>query len=254
MMVKTSAAAMRTIVWITWRQLFARRRVWLAVAIAVLPYVLTFLYRLSSEDNEGDRVRFMMTMHRELVLAVLLPIAALVFGITAFGSDVEDGTLIYVIAKPVSRWRVVVAKYLVAFVVTVGVVAASVLLAWASLRSPELPGRFIWGFSVSIVVGAAIYCAAFTLLGLVTRRGLLFGLLYVIFFENLLARNFAGVASLSVRELAASVAQWASDGVVKWTIPPVSITTVWIVGGVIVATSIAVAMRKLMRYEMAERL
>src|SRR5687768_6484112 len=248
MMVRTSAGALRTIVWITWRQLFARRRVWLAVAIVVLPFLLTFLYRLSSEDNEGDRVSFMMTLHRELILAVLLPIAALIFGTTAFGGDVEDGTLIYILAKPLSRWRVVVAKYLVALVVTIFVVAAAVLLAWASLRSPELPGRFAWGLTVSIAVGAAIYCAAFTLLGLVTRRGLLFGLLYVIFFENVLARNFAGVASLSARELSVSVAQWASQGVVKWTVPPVTITTVWIVGGVIVAASIAVAMRKLMRY------
>lgn len=249
-----NAAAIGTVTWLTWRQLFARRRVWLAIIAVVLPFLMTFFYRLASEDNEGDRISFLMTMNRELVFGVLLPVTALVFGTTAFGSEVEDGTLIYLLGKPVPRWQVVLAKYLVSFVVTVMVVTAGILLAWQSLRNAELPARFVWGFFVATGVGSAIYCAAFTYLGLVTRRGLLFGLLYVIFFENVLARNFPGVESLSARAFSVAAAQWAGEGVVRWPVPPVSIATVGIVGSSIVALSIIAAMRRLTRYELAERL
>jgi len=253
-MMNWDARAARTVVWLTWRQLFARHRVWLAVAIVILPFLLTFFYRLASEDREGDRLLFMLTMNRELVLGVLLPLAALVFGTTAFGGELEDGTLIYLLVKPVPRWQVVILKYLVALFVTIVVVSAAVWLAWFSLRNAELPGRFVWGFIAATIAGGAIYCAAFTLLGLVTRRGLLFGLLYVIFVEQVVSRNFAGVASLSARELAVSVAQWASNGAVKWPDAPVSISTVWTMGAIILVASIALAMRKLTRYELAERL
>ena len=246
--------ATRTVLWLTWRQLFARHRVWLAAVTVILPFILTFLYRLSSEDNEGDRISFMMVMHRELILSVLLPVVALVFGTTAFGGEVEDGTLVYVLGKPVPRWKIVLVKYFVAVAVTVTVVAAAELLAWQSLRNAELPGRFLWGFVVAAAVGGAIYCAAFTFFGLVTRRGLLYGLLYVIFFENVLARNFDGVNQLSARQFSVSVAQWASNEVVKWSPPPVSMTNVWIVGSVIVVVSIVATMRRLSRYELAERL
>ena len=243
-----------TIVWLTWRQLFARRRAWLAASIAIFPFLLTFLYRLSSEDNEGDRIMFMMGMHRELLLGVLLPLAALIFGTTAFGGEVEEGTLVYLLVKPARRWKMVVLKYLVALAVTIVVVGVAVLLPWWALRNEELPAAFLRGFLVATVVGAAIYCAIFTLLGLITRRGLLFGLLYVIFIEQVLSRNFDGVASLSARELSMAVAQWAGGGAVKWSTPPVAMPTVWTVTALAVVIAIAITMRRLSRYELAEKL
>ena len=248
----TGSAA--TIFWLTWRQLFARKRAWLAAAIAVFPFLLTFLYRLSSDDSEGDRFIFMMNMLRELHLGVLLPLAALIFGTTAFGGEVEDGTLVYLLVKPARRWRVVLVKYLVALLVTVCVVSVSIALPWWALRSEELPWLFLRGFLVATVVGAAVYCAIFTLVGLWTRRGLLFGLLYVIFVEQVLSRQFAGVASLSARELSVAVAQWAGAGVVKWPAPTVAINTVWTVAAIAVVVAIGVAMRRLTRYELAEKL
>ena len=242
-----------TVVWLTWRQLFARRRAWLAAAIAIFPFLLTFLYRLSSEDNEGDRIVFMMGMNRELLLGVLLPLAALVFGTTSFGGEVEDGTLVYLLVKPARRWKMALIKYLVAFLVTVAVVSVAALLPWWALRNEELPPEFLRGFLTAVVVGAAIYCAVFTLLGLITRRGLLFGLLYVIFVEQVLSRNFGGVASLSARELSLAVAQWAGGGAVKWP-TAVAMSTVWTVAALAVVVAIGVTMRKLARYELAEKL
>jgi ABC-2 type transport system permease protein len=167
---------------------------------------------------------------------------------------VDDGTLIYLLVRPVDRWRVVVIKFLVAVLVTIIVAVIAVVLAWLSLRNEDLPGRFVWAFIFAAAVSATIYCALFTYLGLVTRRGLIFGLLYIIFFENVATRNFDGVKSLSARELSLSVAQWASEGLVKLPGDRVPMSTVWTVGAVILVISIALAMRKLARYELAERL
>lgn len=243
-----------TVAWLTWRQLFARRRGWLAAAIVVLPFILTFFYRLGSEDREGDRLIFMLNMNREVVLGVLLPLTAVIFGATAFGGEVEDGTLIYLLVRPVDRWKAAISKYLVSVAVTIAVMIGAVLVAWFALRTEELPFAVPRAFIVASALGSLAYCALFGYIGLVTRKGLVIGLLYVILFENIAARGFEGAKSLSVREFAVSLAQWAGDGVVKWQQPGVSMTTVWVVGSIILGGALALTLRKLARYEMAERL
>jgi ABC-2 type transport system permease protein len=243
-----------TVAWLTWRQLFARRRAWLAAAIIVLPFILTFFYRLTSEDREGDRLLFTLGMNREIVIAVLLPLTAVLFGTTAFGGEVEDGTLIYLLVRPVSRWQVTLVKYAIAVLVTLSIVTAAILLAWFALRTPELPWTVPKAFIAASIVGSIVYCALFSYVGLVTRKGLVIGLLYVIFFENVLTRNLPGVKWLSVREFGISVAQWAGEGIVKFTDATVPMTTVWVAGSIIVVAAMAATMRTLMRYELAERL
>lgn len=246
--------AERTVAWLTWRQLFARKRLWLALAIAVLPWLLTFFYRFMSEDREGDRFDFMIGMYRDVLLAVLLPITAVVFGTTAFGGEVDDGTLLYLIAKPVQRWRIVLVKFLVALAVTLLVTGVAITLPWLALRNEELTARFLFAFLAAGATSALIYCGLFTLFGLVTRRGLIAGLLYVVFFENVMARSFAGIQSFSARALSVAVAQYASDGLIQWPADPVSRATVWTMGTVILAVGLGLAMWKLSRYELAERL
>lgn len=243
-----------TVAWLTWRQLFARRRAWLAAAVVVLPFLITFFYRFASEDREGDRLIFLMNLNQNLVLGVLLPITALIFGTTTFGGEVEDGTLIYLLVRPVSRWQVVLVKFVVAALISAAVVSASVLLAWLALRNADLPGAFAKGFMISVTLGAAVYCGIFSCLGLFTRRGLVAGLIYTIVFENILARNLPGLKWLSVREFSMSLAQWAGGDAIKWPQVGVPMTTVWVAGAIILAAALTLTMRMLSRYEMAERL
>lgn len=246
--------AVRTIVWLTARQLFARRRVWLVVAVIALPLLLTVFYRFASEDQPGDRLVFMLGMYRNIVLGVLLPLTAVIFGALTFGGDVEEGTLVYLLVRPVPRALVVAVKYLVAAVITAAVITGALVLSWAGLRDPEVTGVILRAFILAATIGAAIYTAIFAFLGLVTKRGLVVGLLYVIVFENVVTRMMEGVRSLSVREFAVSLAQWASGGQVRWPGYTVPMTTVWVMGGLMLAAALIATARKFGRYEMAERL
>src|SRR5204863_7617380 len=75
------------------------------------------------------------TIDRDIVLGVLLPLTALVFGTSAFGGEVDDGTLIYLMVKPVPRWRLTFSKYLVAFLATVAVIVSAMFLAWIAIQN-----------------------------------------------------------------------------------------------------------------------
>ena len=243
----------RTVVWLTRRQLFARRRVWVAVAILVIPALIALLVRFNAAEGDLDAVGTLSGIYRDIVLGVLLPLTALVFGTSAFGGEVDDGTLIYLMVKPVPRWQLTFSKYLVAFVSTIAVVVPSILLAWAVMGNGA-PIRIPLAYSAGVMVGALIYCAIFVTLGITSRRALAIGLLYIVAFENVLSRTVVGVKSLSVREFALAVCKELSGTTVEWTVPTVTMGTVYTMGTVFFVLALGLAFMKLQRYEVAERL
>src|SRR5690606_391838 len=127
--------------------------------------------------------------------------AGLVHGTSAFGAEIDDGTLRYILAKPVARWRLIIAKFAAAFAAAVvstlpGVVAAGLVITGTGGLA------LIAGFTVAVLIASALYGALFLLLSLATRRALIIGLLYVIVWEGALSHVFAGTRVLSVREYA----------------------------------------------------
>jgi ABC-2 type transport system permease protein len=240
-----------TVMWLTWRQLFARRRIWFAIAFALLPLAFTLVFRVVADEAEA--VGFYQTMIREIIIGTLLPLAAVTFGTTAFGGEVDDGTLIYLLVKPLARWKVVVSKYIVSMLSTFGVVVPAIVLPWFVVRNDNLPFQTVTAFLIGAAIASALYTAIFLGLGLRTKRALVFGLLYVIGFESVLSRSMAGARAFSIREFANAVSQAMSNGSI--VIPDtVSMSSVKWMGTIILVVATAWTMRLLARYEVAERL
>ena len=243
-----------TVMWLTWRQLFARKRLWLALIFSLVPLIFTIFFKFSSEDAEGSRIQFFSTLCREIIIGTIVPLAAAVFGTTAFGGEVDDGTLVYLLVKPLSRWKIVVSKYVIAVLATIGVMIPAMALPWYMLSGPELSLDVLNGFLIGGTLGAAIYCAIFLALGLASRRSLVLSLLYVIAFEAVLSRNLIGVKSLSVREFSVAVSQAASSDAIKLTGYVVPMNTVWTMSGIFFVLALGLCLKKLTQYEMAERI
>ncbi len=241
----------RTIIWLTWRQLFARRRLYLAAAFSLAPMLIAVVFQLLVDDSAAAGAEFLMGLEREIVIGTLLPLAAVVFGTTAFGGEVDDGTLVYLLVKPLGRWRVVLWKYVVAILSTAAVMLPSIILPWLVVRTSELPVSVPLSFMAGVGIGCVVYCAIFVALGLSTRRALVAGLLYIVAVEMVLSRNVVGTKALSVREFSIAVAQAASHGAVKLVSTPVSLATVWTMGSLMLVSALATAMWKLGHYEEA---
>ena len=97
---------MATLAGVTLRGLLGRRRMVLMVLLAGLPVLVGLLIRLGG--GRADAPEILDT----LVIRTVLPLIALVVGTAAIGSEVEDGTLVYLLVKPIDRWRVALAKLL----------------------------------------------------------------------------------------------------------------------------------------------
>ena len=192
---------MTAILTLTARQLAGSRRLWLVLALVALPLLGAVLFRFA--DSTTSSSEFADGITATLVAGGILPLVMLLFGTSAFGNELGDRTLGYLVLKPVPRSRIVLPKSAACVLVGGVPVAASGALAIAIVENGDLRGAAATG--VGLLVGAAAYSAIFTWAGLATRHALIFGLVYVFIWEAVLAAYLDGIRFLSVRQFTLAV-------------------------------------------------
>ena len=179
-------------------QLAGRKRLALILLVAALPVGITALIRAFAPDEDADDVQgFTEFMLDGMLVAAILPIVTMALATPAFGNDLEDRTLGYLVLKPISRWRIVVPKYLAVVLVAVPLIVLSGVLA--AVLGPLEDVRPVVAVGVALLVGALAYSAIFTWAGLMTTRALGLALVYVFLWEGLLSSYLGGIRYLSVR-------------------------------------------------------
>jgi ABC-2 type transport system permease protein len=183
---------------VTLRQLAGSRRWWLVLGLVGLPLLAAALFHAA--ESTTSAAEYADDITAVLVASAILPLVVLLLGTAAFGNEVGDRTLVYLTAKPLPRWRIVVPKLLAALLVGGVPVALSGALAVAIIAEGDVHGAVATG--VGLLAGAAAYAAIFTWAGLATRHALVIGLVYVFVWEATLAAYLEGVRYLSVRRFA----------------------------------------------------
>jgi ABC-2 type transport system permease protein len=199
-----------TIAALTARSLLGRRRSLLLALLALLPVGIAILVRLSGRAGIDDGQVATAIMDR-LIVTTLLPIVGLVFGTAALGAELEDGTAVFLLVKPIDRWRIVVAKLIVAIGLSVALVAPAAFIAGAILQVGGTGWSGAVGAAVGTAVGATAYATVFFALSLVTGRALAIGLVYVLVWEGVLAGLLAGIQALSIRQYTLAITAAITD-------------------------------------------
>jgi len=193
----------RVLARLTARQLLGHRRTLLAATILILPILLAVLYLLiDSSPEPGDDAQFAVFINNTLMLGLLVPILALVLGTAVLGSEIEDGTAVFLFTKPVDRRRILAVKTtMAAACCALLVLPASLLATWLLVGSPVRDGLML-GLGLTVLVAAAVYTVVFVALSAVTHRSLIFGLAYVFLWEALVTDLFTGLSWVSISEYA----------------------------------------------------
>ena len=190
----------RTIVRLGARSIFGR---WRGVLLFVLPVVLLGLSVLAralvGENEEGSR----HTLYG-LGLVVVVPLVALLATSGVLAPEIDDGSISYLLAKPIPRSTIVLSKLVVAVGCVVAFGAVPMLLAGLVLRTDD-PTLAV-GFALGSLLGGTAYCALFALLSVLTRHAVVVGLVYLLVWEGLLGGLLDGVRWLSVTRWSAEVA------------------------------------------------
>ena len=232
---------MSTVALITARGLFGRRRALILVPLPLLLILLAAICR--AYDLEASQWGAAVIVG--LGFAVVLPVVSLIVGTGVLGSEVDDGTLVHILTKPLPRRDIILAKYAVA--AGASAVTSAVPLFVAGVMADS--AKFGAALAVAAVVGAFTYSALFVLLSLVTRRPVLLGLVYILVWEGLLGNFVSGTKILSVGQYVATIAdKMAPTAIIESS---VGLTTALVMSAIFVIAGTIIAINRLGAFSLA---
>jgi len=194
-----------TILRLSTQALLGRRRGLVLMIIPALLIVLSVVVRSLTQEGVGYDIV------SEVGFTLALPIVALLAASAVLGPEIDDGSIVYLIAKPVPRHVVAFSKYAVAWLATVGLGAVPLALAGLALDASDV-GRAL-GWAVAALVSGTTYTALFLGLAALTRHAVVAGLLFVLLWEGLLGNLLSGIRWLAIGAWGREVGSAVSDAI-----------------------------------------
>ena len=233
---------------VTLKALLSRRRAVLMVLLCLIPVGLALLARF--RGLPGDAVDRAVAVIELLIVRTVLPLVALVLGTSAIGSELEDGTAIHLLTKPVARWRIVVGKLLAAAPTAALLVVGSTLATGLLIGGERGSGPVTIALSIAVAIGALLYVTVFVALSVVTSRALIVGLIYVVIWEGLLAGLFEGTQALSIRQYTMAIAAALDPSGVIGAEAPLDPSTAVVASLIVLVGAAWIATRRLSSLEL----
>src|SRR6202453_3207752 len=244
-----------TVAWITLRATLSRKR----ALLFVIPAAILILFTLALKASHPPQRPWPSHVLGTFGFSVLIPLTALFIGTSVLGAEVDDGSVIHLLAPPVRRSSVVLTKFVVAAGLTMVFAALPELIAALIAGGGTVPGQVSTGpggvqiiapvtvstgkFALGLFVGAlacsVIYNAVFVLVSAATTRAIAVGLLYVLIWEILMSNFVSGVRLLSVSHYGLGIADgFAHDPSLA---AGLAVPTSVIMGAVVTVAALALA-------------
>ncbi len=183
-----------TVLRLTWRSLLGRRRALLLMTLPVILVLLAVAVRLVHGEDTTAAVNLLNAFS----IGFLAPLICLIAGTGAIGPEIDDGSIVYLLAKPLSRYVIVNSKLAVAIAVSTLFAAVPTLLAGLIVAGGA--SHVAIAYAVGVLVAGVAYGALFLLLAIVTRNAVVIGLLYAIVWETVVGGYVPGAQALSVQQ------------------------------------------------------
>lgn len=178
------------------------RRALISLVVVALPVAAAVLVALIAE-REGAAPALVIGWVMQVQLVV--PLVSLIVGSAVVAEEIENRTVTYLFTRPIPRACVLLGRWLASLVLLLGLLAAS---SWAvtqilqtaaqgragSALEPELEARLLR----TILLGGAVYSAAFAALGAILKRAIILGLAYTFVIEGFLANLPGGNQKITI--------------------------------------------------------
>jgi ABC-2 type transport system permease protein len=188
-----------TVAQLTARSLLGGRRVLLLTGLPVVLLVLAAIARGLAGENEDITVGLL----GGFALATLVPLLGLIAGTGAIGPEIDDGSIVYLLSKPLSRFSIATTKVAVAVAVIAVFAALPTLLAGLILSGTA--GGLAGAYALGALAAGIAYGALFLLLAVITRHAVVVGLLYALIWEGLVGSFVPGAQTLSIQQWALAI-------------------------------------------------
>jgi ABC-2 type transport system permease protein len=161
------------------------------------------------------------------------------------GAEIDDGSIVHLLATPVRRSSVIFTKFCIGALLTMAFVAVPELVAGIIAGGA---GKLAFGLFVGALAGSVIYNALFVMLSVLTTRAIAVGLLYVLIWEAVLGNFVSGARVLSVEQyslgIANSIAHYPALNA------HLTLSTALIMGAIVTAATLALAIRRLSEFSL----
>ena len=235
---------------LTVRGLLGRRR---SLLLLVLPLLLLGLAALTRWSS-GAAVEASNGLIGNFGMGTLLPLICLLIGTGVIGPEIDDGSIVYLLAKPVPRRSILLGKLAVALAATVIFAVLPIMAATALAGDVDL--RLTTALGTAALLAGLTYTTIFVALAVLSRNAVIIGLLYALLWESVLGGYVPGVRNVSVRQWALAPAedmlgfrasQWGVHSAVD---VPVGVTLLAVVA--LLATWFAIRRLKVLRLAAAD--
>jgi ABC-2 type transport system permease protein len=226
---------------ITLRAVFGRRR---AFIFAIPPLILIAI-TLVLKAARPPGAEWPGHVLGDFGFSVILPLTALIIGTSVLGAEIDDGSIVHLLATPVRRSSVILTKFCIAALLTMAFVAVPELIAGIIAGGA---GKLAFGLFVGALAGSVIYNALFVMLSVLTTRAIAVGLLYVLIWEAVLGNFVSGARLLSVEQyslgIANSIAHYPALNA------GLTLSTALIMGAIVTVATLALATRRLSEFSL----
>lgn len=176
--------------------------------LGLLGLVAVVLAVVVSRTDSTSTVKTAADLIDNYGLTIFAPIVTLVLASAVFDTLVEDATLVYVWLRPIPRWQPALAATVAAVVGAAPIVIIPLTVA-ALLAGGG--AAVAWGTIAGSAVAVVGYASLFVAIGLVTRRSLTWGMIYILIWEALVARVGTASSRLSIQHYARSALSEVAD-------------------------------------------
>lgn len=188
-----------TIANLTVRSMLGRRRaLWLLVLPGLMLVVAVLVRLLVGVDDQLAQL-----LMNGLAVVAVVPLLGVVAGTGAIGPEIEDGSIVYVLSKPIARSQVALTKFVVAAAVVVVLGAVPTLVSgWLVAGFGSLAA----GYAAAAAAAGVAYAAIFFALAVLSRNAVVIGLIYALLWEAVVGTFVPGARNASVQQWSLAIA------------------------------------------------
>ena len=236
-----------TVAQLTWSSLLGRRR---ALVLLLLPAVLLLL-AVVIRATAGIDLAIATFLLGSFALGTLMPLLGLLAGTGAIGPEIDDGSVVYLLAKPLGRGSIAVTKYGVAALTVVVFGALPTLVAGLLVAGGR--SSVAVGFAAATLAAGLAYAAVFLLLAVLTRNAVIVGLLYALVWESVVGGFVPGAQALSIQQWGLALAEEivGADAAQLRVTSPVALPVAIVLLVVVTAGAVWLAARRLASLRLA---
>lgn len=173
---------------------------WIVVIVAITALAVVY-HRVSPTTSPRDAY---VLLSATLVFRILA-LSAAIFSTAIVAQEVEQRTIVYLLTRPVPRWKLLIFRTLAGIVV---VFVLSCLLAVAVSYATYGPGNaLLWRDIKALAVGSAAYMALFVFVSLLMNRSMIVCLLFAFVWETSVPNMPGDLYRLTISSYLTSIAE-----------------------------------------------